>query len=115
MDRNSKALACLLILLGVALSLAGPGAGDMRAVIAGGRGGLQAAVRQLMVVTPTRLEDVVAPELGVDLELQQRILGGDNSRSNGLEKNKQVCVPKCTDPGEPYTGRDCQKYYKCQG
>ncbi|KAL5215505.1 hypothetical protein ABZP36_006906 [Zizania latifolia] len=69
MDR--RAHAALLILLGVAISLVGPVAGDMS---------VDAAVRHLVVTPPalasTRLEDAVAPELGVDMELHRRILAG---------------------------------------
>uniref|UniRef100_A0A0D9W3U0 Uncharacterized protein n=1 Tax=Leersia perrieri TaxID=77586 RepID=A0A0D9W3U0_9ORYZ len=119
-DSSNAVAICVLVFLGVTLSLAVPAAGDMRAVIAGGKAVghhvIHAASQKLMMTT-TRMEDVVARELGVeyhmDLELQQRVLGG-TSRSSGLEPNEQVCLPKCTDPGQPYVGRGCDTYHRCR-
>ncbi|XP_052154034.1 uncharacterized protein LOC127772090 [Oryza glaberrima] len=121
MGRGSNAVVVLL--LGVALlSLAaGPAAGDMRAVLAGGGGGgkvghhhhgIDEAVRQLMVAT--RLEDVVAAELGMD-DLHQRVLGGGGKNSKGLIRDQPTCVPTCSKPGEAYIGRGCGNVYGCQG
>lgn len=119
MGRGSNAVI-ILLLLGVALlSLAAaPAAGDMRAVLAGGgkvghHHGIDEAVRQLMVAT--RLEDVVAAELGMD-DLHQRVLGGGGSNSDGLVANKAACPrPSWPAPGQPYTGRGCIFARGCQG
>lgn len=111
MGRGSNAVVTLL-LLGVALlSLAAtPAAGDGKV---GHHHGIDEAVRQLMVAT--RLEDVVAAELGMD-DLHQRVLGGGGSNSDGLVPNKAACpAPSCPAPGQPYTGRGCIFARGCQG
>ena len=60
-----------------------------------------------------RLEDGVAPELAVDLGLHRRVLAGiDPGPLNG---NKQACRPKCAPPGQPNTGRNGLKIYRCPG
>lgn len=72
MDRKVPTSPLLLVLTVVALSLAVPSTGDMRAVLSGGEGaalhGIDVAVRRLAMVAPlsslARLEDAVAPELG---------------------------------------------------
>ncbi|XP_052153718.1 uncharacterized protein LOC127771819 [Oryza glaberrima] len=126
MGRGSNAVL-ILLLLGVALlSLAAaPAAGDMRAVLAGAGGkvghhhGIEEAVRRLRV--STRLEDVVAPELGMDDlglgELHQRILGGGGKNSKGFVPDLPVCLPPaaCAGPGQSYIGRGCANVYGCQG
>uniref|UniRef100_A0A0D9ZJG2 Uncharacterized protein n=1 Tax=Oryza glumipatula TaxID=40148 RepID=A0A0D9ZJG2_9ORYZ len=91
MGRGSNAVV-ILLLLGVA---AVPAAGDMRAVLAGGGGkvghhhGIDEAVRRLRV--STRLEDVVAAELGMD-DLHQRVLGGGAKNYKGLVAGQPAFV-----------------------
>ncbi|KAF0894530.1 hypothetical protein E2562_039530 [Oryza meyeriana var. granulata] len=63
-----------------------------------------AAVRQL-TMKPTRLEDVVAPELGVDLELHRRILAED-VRERVLTANQQGCIKSCPARGFPVAPPD---------
>uniref|UniRef100_A0A0E0KPD7 Uncharacterized protein n=1 Tax=Oryza punctata TaxID=4537 RepID=A0A0E0KPD7_ORYPU len=79
----------------------------------------EAVVRQLLVVATksTRLEDVVAPELGMDDlgELHHRILGGGGKNSKGLIRDQPTCLPTCSKPGESYIGRGCGNVYGCQG
>ncbi|XP_052151491.1 uncharacterized protein LOC127769871 [Oryza glaberrima] len=110
----------LLLLAVVALSLAVPSTGDMRAVLSGGKGAarhaIDVAVRRLAMVAPTsssgRLEDAVAPELGVDMELHRRILAG-NVGSGALWPDQPACVQPCPARGGSYTGRGCETVYKC--
>ncbi|KAL6851569.1 hypothetical protein ACP4OV_020502 [Aristida adscensionis] len=111
---GSKAcVVSLLALLGVLLALAGPVAGGMKATFTSGGAwsGDAAALRRLMS-SSTRLEDSVAPELTVDLELHRRILAGGIS-PGALDRSKPACINSCPAPGRPYTGRGCQKVYHC--
>ncbi|KAF0894539.1 hypothetical protein E2562_039535 [Oryza meyeriana var. granulata] len=95
----------------------------MRDVLAGGGKGAHmhgavdaAAVRQL-TMKQTRMEDVVAPELGVDLELHRRILAED-VKERVLKANQQECItPSCPAPGFPVIPphRGCNPKYGCQG
>uniref|UniRef100_A0A0E0DCX7 Uncharacterized protein n=1 Tax=Oryza meridionalis TaxID=40149 RepID=A0A0E0DCX7_9ORYZ len=120
MDRKVPTSPLLLVLTIVALSLAVPSAGDMRAVLSGGEGaalhGIDLAVRQLAMVAPlsslARLEDAVAPELGVDMELHRRILAG-NVGSGALTSDRPACVQSCPARGGSYTGRGCETVYRC--
>uniref|UniRef100_A0A0E0KPD5 Uncharacterized protein n=1 Tax=Oryza punctata TaxID=4537 RepID=A0A0E0KPD5_ORYPU len=124
MARGSKAVVIVLLSVVALLSLAvaGPAAGDMRAVMAGGKVGrhdhdVHAAIWQVMMTTKsTRLEDVVAPELGMDDlgELHKRILGRDDSNSNGLEPNRPACPrppSPCPARGQQYIDRGCKGAY----
>ncbi|KAL6841145.1 hypothetical protein ACP4OV_029114 [Aristida adscensionis] len=114
----------LFVLLGVLLALAGPVAGGgMKTTFAAGGPGpwpgdaeaAAAALRRLMSSSSSRLEDGVAPELPVDLELHRRILaGGGHVSAGALEASKAYCNPNCPAPGEPYTGRGCEKKYQCK-
>uniref|UniRef100_M8BCB8 Uncharacterized protein n=1 Tax=Aegilops tauschii TaxID=37682 RepID=M8BCB8_AEGTA len=108
MDR--KAVCISLVILALVL-LAGPG--TKAAALGSGTGTANLdAVRQL------RLEDGVAPELAVvstvvDHGVHRRVLAGiDPGPLNG---NKQACRPKCAQPGQPNTGRNCLKIYRCPG
>lgn len=91
----------------------------MRAVLSGGEGaarhGIDVAVRRLAMVAPSssaRLEDAVAPELGVDMELHRRILAG-NVGSGALRPDRPACVQSCPARGGSYTGRGCKTVYRC--
>uniref|UniRef100_A0A0E0KPD8 Uncharacterized protein n=1 Tax=Oryza punctata TaxID=4537 RepID=A0A0E0KPD8_ORYPU len=114
-----KVPTSLLLLAIVALSLTVPSTGDMRAMFSGGEDthhGIDVAVRQLMMVAPAsaRLEDTVAPELGVDMELHRRILAG-NVGSEALTPNQPACVPSCpASGGRPYIDRGCKTVYQCK-
>uniref|UniRef100_A0A0A9B474 Uncharacterized protein n=1 Tax=Arundo donax TaxID=35708 RepID=A0A0A9B474_ARUDO len=113
MGRMVYAYAYLLSLLGAVLALASPVAGGMKATFAGGIGvGDAAVLRQLM---STRLEDAVAPELTVDLDLHRRVLAGGSIRPPALSPNRPACLGSCPARGRPYTGRGCQKVYGCRG
>lgn len=120
MDRKVPTSPLLLVLTVVVLSLAVPSTGDMRAVLSGGEGaalhGIIVAVRRLAMVAPlsslVRLEDAVAPELGVDMELHRRILAG-NVGSGALRPDRPACVQSCPARGGSYTGRGCKTVYRC--
>ncbi|XP_037418555.1 uncharacterized protein LOC119282423 [Triticum dicoccoides] len=113
---NRKAVCISLVILALML-LAGPG--TKAAALSGDTASVD-AVRQLMATSssPMRLGDVVAPELVVvstvvDLGVHRRVLAGiDPGPLNG---NKQACRPKCAQPGQPNTGRNCLKIYRCPG
>ncbi|PUZ46727.1 hypothetical protein GQ55_7G105100 [Panicum hallii var. hallii] len=108
MDR--RACASLLVLVGVLLALAGPVAGGMKATFAAGAGvGDAAALRRLM---STRLEDGVAPELTVDLELHRRVLAGA-FKPQVYNADRAACPRPCPAPGRPYIGRGCEDIYQC--
>ncbi|RCV33169.1 hypothetical protein SEVIR_7G067400v4 [Setaria viridis] len=109
MDRR-RAYASLLVLVGVLLALASPVvAGGMSATFAAGVGvGDAAALRRLM---STRLEDGVAPELTVDLELHRRVLAGV-IKPGALNPNRPACIRSCPAPGQPYN-RGCKAIYHC--
>jgi len=99
MDR--RVCASLLVLVGVLLALAGPVAGGMKATFAAGAGVADAAVlRRLM---STRLEDGVAPELTVDLELHRRVLAGA-IKPPVFIPDRPACPRSC--PG-------CKAIYQC--
>ncbi|KAF0894289.1 hypothetical protein E2562_038113 [Oryza meyeriana var. granulata] len=117
MDR--RVLASLLLLLAVVLSHSGPAAGDMRVVLAGGKGalhGIDTAVRQLMMapadMASARLEDAVDPELGMDMELHRRILAA-NIGPGALKPDRPACPQTCPARGGSYTGRGCKTVYRC--
>ncbi|KAF7033284.1 hypothetical protein CFC21_044395 [Triticum aestivum] len=63
-----------------------------------------------------RLEDGVAPELGVvtavDLDVRRHVLHSI-SPQYVREPSRPACVEGCGAPGERYTGRDCKKKYQC--
>jgi hypothetical protein len=109
MDR--RACTSLLVLISVLLALAGPVAAGMKATFAAGVGVADTAVlRRLMT---TRLEDAVASELTVDLELHRRVLAGGFMKPSALNPDRAACLRSCPAPGRPYTGRDCQNIYQC--
>jgi hypothetical protein len=97
----------------VLLALAGPTvAGGMKATFASGVVGVgdAAALRRLM---STRLEDGVAPELTVDLELHRRVLAGGFNKPAVLTASQPACLRSCPAAGQPYTGRGCKAIYHC--
>ncbi|CAM0905086.1 unnamed protein product [Alopecurus aequalis] len=100
----------LLMLLGVALALAGPAAGDMKAAYS-----MDAAVQQLMSPSSSssRLEDGVAPEFTVDMDVHRRVLAGISPGS--LNRNSPACVGSCPARGGSYTNRGCNSRYQCRG
>uniref|UniRef100_A0A0A8XSP5 Uncharacterized protein n=1 Tax=Arundo donax TaxID=35708 RepID=A0A0A8XSP5_ARUDO len=103
----------LLVLLGVVLALAGPVAGGMKATfIAGSPGSWSADAAALRRLMSARLEDGVAPELTVDLELHRRVLAG-SIRPPVLNRDRPACLGSCAGRGRPYTGRDCKSLYQC--
>ncbi|KQJ82122.1 hypothetical protein BRADI_5g06277v3 [Brachypodium distachyon] len=111
----TKQYASLVILLGVALALAEPASGDMKVSFASAGTGysIDAAVRQLMSPPPsTKLEDGVAPELSVDLEVHRRVLAGKIS-PGALQPSRPACIQSCPAAGRPYTGRGCKDVYRC--
>uniref|UniRef100_A0A0D9W3U1 Uncharacterized protein n=1 Tax=Leersia perrieri TaxID=77586 RepID=A0A0D9W3U1_9ORYZ len=122
MDRSVVVISFLL--LAVVLSLSGPAAGDMRVVHSSTNSAgqvIDAAVRQLMMppaveVTSStrRLEDAVAPEFGVDMELHRRILASGTISPGALKPNGPACVKTCPARGGSYTGRGCQTVYQCK-
>uniref|UniRef100_A0ACD5UQT0 Uncharacterized protein n=1 Tax=Avena sativa TaxID=4498 RepID=A0ACD5UQT0_AVESA len=103
-----KVCISLLTLLGVALALAGPAAGDMKAAYS-----IDAAVRQLMSPPSSRLEDGVAPEFTVDMEVHRRVLAGIST--GALNQNRPACNGPCPARGGSYTNRGCQSKYQCRG
>ncbi|PVH35156.1 hypothetical protein PAHAL_7G112800 [Panicum hallii] len=116
MDR--KVCLTLLALLGVLLAPASPVvAGGMKAAFAGSPGsswsGDAAALGRLM---STRLEDGVAPELALDLEVHRRILA-TNIGPRVFNPNRPACpgTGSCAGRGNPYTpSRGCLKIYQCR-
>ena len=114
-----KVCLTLLALLGVLLAPATPiVAGGMKATFAGSPGrswsGDAAALGHLMM--STRLEDGVAPELALDLEVHRRILA-NNIGPRVFDPNRPACPAgsSCGGRGKPYTNRGCQKVYQCRG
>ncbi|GJN37149.1 hypothetical protein PR202_gb26074 [Eleusine coracana subsp. coracana] len=62
----------------------------------------------------TRLEDDVAPELTVDLELHRRVLAGVINYG-ALNRQQPACPGgSCAGRGRPYT-RGCEQIYHCRG
>ncbi|EES11937.1 hypothetical protein BDA96_02G175900 [Sorghum bicolor] len=109
MDR--RACPSLLVLISVLLALAGPVAAGLKAIFAEGVGVADTAVvRRLMT---TRLEDGVAPELTVDLELHRRVLAGSSLKPSVFTPNRPACPQSCPARGRPYTGRGCNAIYQC--
>ncbi|KAF7001464.1 hypothetical protein CFC21_017133 [Triticum aestivum] len=104
-----------LLLLGVALKVAGPANGDMSAAFAGTGAAysIDGAVRQLMSPPLMKLEDGVDPELSIDLEVHRRVLAGISP--GALSRNRPACPGACPAPGGSYTNRGCQKKYQCRG
>ncbi|KAJ1270498.1 hypothetical protein BS78_06G056400 [Paspalum vaginatum] len=103
---------CILVVLGIMIALANPVAGGMKATFAGGPASWSrdaATLRQLM---SSRLEDVVAPELTVHLDLHRRVLAG-MVQGSALDANRAACIGSCPARGGSYTGRGCQKKYRC--
>ncbi|KAM3335896.1 hypothetical protein ACQJBY_030060 [Aegilops geniculata] len=94
--------------------LAGPGA--KAAPFAGGPASMEAAVAARQRMSAMKLEDGVAPELAVDLEVHRRILAIDVGRS-ALNGNGPSCIKNCPARGDSYTGgrRGCLKKYGCNG
>ncbi|RLM74454.1 uncharacterized protein C2845_PM15G04980 [Panicum miliaceum] len=117
MDR--KVCLTLLALLGVLLAPASPViAGGMKTRFASSPGswssGDAAALGRLM---STRLEDGVAPELALDLEVHRRILAS-NIGPSVYNPNRPACPGSgsCAGRGKPYTpNRGCQMIYRCRG
>uniref|UniRef100_A0ACD5UA72 Uncharacterized protein n=1 Tax=Avena sativa TaxID=4498 RepID=A0ACD5UA72_AVESA len=106
---GKKVCITLLTLLGVALALAGPAAGDMKAAYS-----IDVAVRQMMSPpSSSRLEDGVAPEFTVDMEVHRRVLAGIST--GALNQNKPACNGPCPARGGSYTNRGCQSKYQCRG
>ncbi|XP_051216665.1 uncharacterized protein [Lolium perenne] len=107
-----KACISLLMLLGVALALAGPATADMKAPYS-----IDAAVRELMSPPPSssssKLEDGVAPEFTADMEVHRRVLAGISPGS--LNRNRQACLGSCPARGGSYTNRGCQSRFRCRG
>ncbi|TVU13807.1 hypothetical protein EJB05_37235, partial [Eragrostis curvula] len=98
--RSREVDVCLLVLLSVGLALA-------EHTFAGG--GLVAGPWS------TRLEDGVAPELTVNLDLHRRVLAGRGlDPYSVLKPDNAACHPGCAAPGRPYTGRGCPTYYGCR-
>ncbi|TVU13808.1 hypothetical protein EJB05_37236, partial [Eragrostis curvula] len=114
--RTRKVQAFLLVLLGVVLAVAGPVAAGMKVAFAGGGGpgSWSRDAASLGGLMSTRLEDGVAPELTVDLELHRRILAGSIS-SSALNPYKPACPGQCAAHGRPYTNRGCKQIYQCRG
>jgi hypothetical protein len=111
MDR--RAGTSLLVLISVLLALADPVAAGMKATFAAGVGVDDMAVlRRLMT---TRLEDGVAPELTVDVELHRRVLLGSSLETSVFNQNIPACTPQpsCAARGKPYTNRGCEPIYHC--
>ncbi|RLM75011.1 hypothetical protein C2845_PM15G05060 [Panicum miliaceum] len=110
MDRRAR--SSVLVLVVVLLALAGPVAGGMKATFASGTGvGDAAAVlRRLM---STRLEDGVAPELTVDLELHRRVLAGAINPTVFIPGRPACPRSSCSEPGRPYIGHGCKDIYQC--
>ncbi|KAE8806946.1 hypothetical protein D1007_16811 [Hordeum vulgare] len=104
-----------LLLLGVALALAGPANGDMAAAFASTAAAysIDTAVRQRMSQSSMKLEEGVDPELSIDLEVHRRVLAGISP--GALNRNRPACPGACPAPGGSYTNRGCQKKYQCRG
>ena len=105
-----KVCISLLVLLAVALALAGPASGDMKAAYS-----MDAAVQQLMSQSSSssRLEDGVTPEFTVDMEVHRRVLAGISPGS--LNRNRPACAGPCPARGGSYTNRGCNSRYRCPG
>ncbi|WVZ85160.1 hypothetical protein U9M48_032110 [Paspalum notatum var. saurae] len=111
---NKRACASLLVLLGVVLlALAGPVAGGMKATFAGGTAVGDAAVLRRLMASSSMLEDSVAPELTVDLDLHRRILADGFIKPNVYNPNQPACLGQCAGRGKPYTGRGCEDVNHC--
>ncbi|KAM3335895.1 hypothetical protein ACQJBY_030059 [Aegilops geniculata] len=104
-----KASCISLVIL--ALVLAGPDAKS-----AAGYSVDQAAMSSSWTTLSMRLEDGVAPELGVvtavDLDVRRHVLHSI-SPQYVREPSRPACVEGCGGRGERYTGRDCKKKYQC--
>ncbi|XP_020197748.1 uncharacterized protein [Aegilops tauschii subsp. strangulata] len=111
MDRQAVCISLVILAL---VLLAGPGA--KAAALLGGTASVDAAQQLMPSSSSMRLEDGMAPELAVvstvvDLGVHRRVLAGiDPGPLNG---NEQACRPKCAQPGQPNTGRNCLKIYRC--
>ncbi|KAM3354724.1 hypothetical protein ACQJBY_025447 [Aegilops geniculata] len=105
---GGKASCISLVIL--ALVLAGPDAKS-----AAGHSVDQAAMPSSSTLS-MRLEDGVAPELGVetavDLDVRRHVLHSI-SPQYVREPSRPACVEGCGARGERYTGRDCKKKYQC--
>ncbi|KAI5002020.1 uncharacterized protein LOC123440962 [Hordeum vulgare subsp. vulgare] len=105
-----KVCICLAIL--ALVLLAGPGA--KASPFAGGPASMDAAVAVRERMSSMKLEDGVAPELAMDLELHRRILA-INVGQSALDGNRPSCIKNCPASGGAYTGRGCLKKYGCNG
>lgn len=89
--RNSLPILVLVVLAGL---------GANATTFTGGVASIDTVVKvpQLKPTSSMKLEDGVAPELAVDLEVHRRIL----ARSVGMEpfnSDRQVCGNACSKPG----------------
>ncbi|TVU13809.1 hypothetical protein EJB05_37237, partial [Eragrostis curvula] len=77
----------------------------------GSRAGDVAALGRLLSM---RLEDGVAPELTVDLDLYRRVFASRDVSHSALNPDQAACLGPCPAPGDRYTGRGCEKTYGCR-
>ncbi|KAJ1270497.1 hypothetical protein BS78_06G056300 [Paspalum vaginatum] len=112
---DKRACASLLVLFGVVLlALAGPVAGGMKATFASGVAMGDAAVLRRLMTSSSMLEDSVATELTVDLDLHRRVLaGGGFIKPPVFVAERPSCLRSCPAPGRPYTDRGCKAIYQC--
>ncbi|XP_048549504.1 uncharacterized protein LOC125529137 [Triticum urartu] len=103
---------CISFAILALLLVAGPGA--KAATFAGGPASMDAAVAMRQRMSAMKLEDGVAPELTVDLEVHRRILA-INVGQSALDGNRPSCIQNCPARGDSYTGRGCLKRYGCNG
>ncbi|VAH85399.1 uncharacterized protein LOC119282428 [Triticum dicoccoides] len=105
---------CISLAILALVLLAGPGA--KATAFAGGAASMDAAVavRQVMPTSSIKLEDGVAPELAVVLEMHRRVLmdsfGNSVYNSDTQRRLKAPCIA-----GGPYSGglRGCNPRYGC--
>ncbi|KAF8661985.1 hypothetical protein HU200_056599 [Digitaria exilis] len=102
----------LIVLVGILLARAGSVvAGGIKATFAAGVGARDAAALRRLI--SARLEDAVAPELSVDVELHRRVLAGA-IRPDVSNPHHPACIGPCPAPGRPYVPiRGCEDIYQC--
>ncbi|KAF7040265.1 hypothetical protein CFC21_094766 [Triticum aestivum] len=104
---------CISLAILALVLLGGPGA--KATAFAGGAASMDAAVavRQVMPTSSIKLEDGVAPELAVDMDVHRRVLV-DIGKSVD-DRDKQRCLKTPCIAGGPYSGglRGCNPRYGC--
>lgn len=100
-------LVLLCVVLAVALPIVADG---VKATFTGGGPGTWPG--DVAALMSMRLEDSLAPEFTLDLDLHRRILAG-GIRPGALNPDHPACPGQCGARGRPYTNRGCEKLYRC--